>query len=171
MGNKEFTELCKNKVAEYYKWNNAKNYDIYVVWLNKTIQNNKAMLSTTKPDGMYFEITYNGDKQELYFDAYKQIDHTEKKVQDDYSSTLSKLLAKISQKYPNITLFYNSEDKKAELLVIRDLVSDKGYDLYDFKKQEYCVRGLTEFLDIYGGKAYDDINESIEELRWHLINE
>ena len=47
----------------------------------------------------------------------------------------------------------------------------KGYDLYDFKKQEDCIRGLTEFLNIYGGKAYDDINESIEELRWHLINE
>ena len=172
MGNKEFTELCKNKVAEYYKWNNTKDSDIYVVWLNKTIQNNKAKLSTTKPDSMYFEITYNGDKQELYFDAYKQIDHTEKKVQEDYSSTLSKLLAKISQKYPNITLFYNNgEDKKAELLVIRDQVSDKDYDLYDFKKQEYCIRGLTEFLNIYGGKAYDDINESIEELRWHLINE
>ena len=108
----------------------------------------------------------------MYFDAYKRIDHDEKKIRDDYSSTLSKLLAKISQKYPNITLFYNNgEDKKAELLVIRDQVSDKDYDLYDFKKQEYCIRGLTEFLNIYGGKAYDDINESIEELRWHLINE
>ena len=172
MGEKEFVKLCRKCVADYYCWKKYTADGIYIVWLNKTIQNNKAMLSTTKPDGMYFEITYNGDKQELYFDAYKQIDHTEKKVQDDYSSTLSKLLAKISQKYPNITLFYNNgEDKKAELLVIRDQVSDKDYDLYDFKKQEYCIRGLTEFLNIYGGKAYDDINESIEELRWHLINE
>ena len=23
-------------------------------------------------DGMYYEITYNGDKQELYLDAYKK---------------------------------------------------------------------------------------------------
>lgn len=91
MGEKEFVELCKKKVAEYYKWDNPKDSDIYVVWLNKIIQNNKAMLSTTKPDGMYFEITYNGDKQELYFDAYKRVDHDEDKVSDDYSSSLSVL--------------------------------------------------------------------------------
>jgi hypothetical protein len=34
------------------------------------LQNNKALLSTNQPDGMYFEITYNGDKQEFYVDAY-----------------------------------------------------------------------------------------------------
>ena len=28
--------------------------------------------STTLFDGMYYELTYNGDKQELYFDAYKK---------------------------------------------------------------------------------------------------
>ena len=38
----------------------------------KTIQNNKAMLSTTVPDGMYYEVTYNGDKGEMYLDAYKK---------------------------------------------------------------------------------------------------
>ena len=44
--------------------------DIYVVWNCKTLQNNKALLSTTIPDTRYFEITYNGDKKELYFDSY-----------------------------------------------------------------------------------------------------
>lgn len=44
--------------------------DIYVVWNCKTLQNNKALLSTTIPDTRYFEITYNGDKNELYFDSY-----------------------------------------------------------------------------------------------------
>ena len=32
----------------------------------------KALLSTTVSDGMYYELTYNGDKKELYFDAYKK---------------------------------------------------------------------------------------------------
>lgn len=32
----------------------------------------KALASTTLFDGMYYEITYNGDKQEIYFDAYKK---------------------------------------------------------------------------------------------------
>ena len=46
--------------------------NVFVVWNCKTLQNNKALLSTTLFDGMYYECTYNGDKQELYFDAYKK---------------------------------------------------------------------------------------------------
>lgn len=38
----------------------------------KTLQNSKALLSTNVPDGMYYEITYNGDKNECYLDAYKK---------------------------------------------------------------------------------------------------
>jgi hypothetical protein len=34
------------------------------------LQNNKALLSTTVPDGRYYEITYNGDKHEAYLDTY-----------------------------------------------------------------------------------------------------
>lgn len=46
--------------------------DIYVVWFCKTLQNWKALVSTTIADGMYFEVTYNGDKKETYLDAYKK---------------------------------------------------------------------------------------------------
>lgn len=45
---------------------------IYVVWFAKVLQNWKALLSTTVPDVMYYELTYNGDKDELYIDAYKK---------------------------------------------------------------------------------------------------
>ena len=38
----------------------------------KTLKNSKALLSTNVSDGMYYEITYNGDKDEIYFDAYKK---------------------------------------------------------------------------------------------------
>ena len=48
---------------------------IYVVWMCKTLQNNKALLSTDLKDGMYYEITYNGDKKEFYFDAYKKFEN------------------------------------------------------------------------------------------------
>ena len=47
--------------------------DVYVVWFCKTLQNWKALLSTDLPDGMYFEVTYNGDKKEAYLDVYKTI--------------------------------------------------------------------------------------------------
>ena len=46
--------------------------DVYVVWSCKTLQNSKALLSTTLSDGMYYEVTLNGDKREIYFDAYKK---------------------------------------------------------------------------------------------------
>lgn len=49
--------------------------DIYVVWSVKVLQNWKALISTTLPDGMYYELTYNGDKDELYLDAYKKFDN------------------------------------------------------------------------------------------------
>jgi hypothetical protein len=46
--------------------------EVYVVWFAKTLQNAKALISTTLPDGMYYEITFNGDRNEIYFDAYKK---------------------------------------------------------------------------------------------------
>lgn len=49
--------------------------DVFVVWFCKTLQNWKALVSTTVPDGMYYEITHNGDKGETYIDAYKKWDN------------------------------------------------------------------------------------------------
>lgn len=49
--------------------------NVYVVWFCKTLQNWKALLSTTLPDGMYYEVTYNGDKKEVYLDAYKKFEN------------------------------------------------------------------------------------------------
>lgn len=79
MDNKTFIEMCKKAIVDYFnnnvdKTDNKKinNNDVFVVWSCKTLQNNKALLSTTISDGMYYEITYNGDKKEMYFDAYKK---------------------------------------------------------------------------------------------------
>lgn len=46
--------------------------DVFVVWFSKTLQNWKALVSTNVPDGMYYEITHNGDKNETYVDVYKK---------------------------------------------------------------------------------------------------
>ncbi len=79
MNNKKFIELCIKHVVDYFNINSDKTdkatiseEDVFVVWSCKTLQNNKALLSTTVPDGMYYELTYNGDKGELYLDAYKK---------------------------------------------------------------------------------------------------
>ena len=49
--------------------------NVFIVWFCKTLQNWKALLSTTLPDGMYYEVTYNGDKKEVYIDAYKKFEN------------------------------------------------------------------------------------------------
>ena len=49
--------------------------DIYIVWYCKSLQNWKALASTTLPDGMYYELTLNGDRNELYLDAYKKFEN------------------------------------------------------------------------------------------------
>lgn len=46
--------------------------NIYIVWFCKTLQNWKALVSTTIPDGMYYEVTHNGDTNETYVDVYKK---------------------------------------------------------------------------------------------------
>ncbi|MBQ8043416.1 MAG: hypothetical protein IJ272_04630 [Clostridia bacterium] len=80
MGNDEFIELCIRIVRDYTnehldKSDNAPEYEVFVVWSCKTLQNNKALLSTTLFDGMYYEITHNGDKKEIYVDAYKKFEN------------------------------------------------------------------------------------------------
>jgi len=74
-----FIEIAKNAIVEYFNGQvdktdnmNITEEDVYVVWQCKTLQNNKAMLSTTVSDGMYYEFTWNGDKNEGYLDAYKK---------------------------------------------------------------------------------------------------
>ena len=49
--------------------------DVFIVWFSKTLQNWKALVSTTVSDRMYYEITHNGDKNETYLDAYKKWDN------------------------------------------------------------------------------------------------
>lgn len=72
-------ERFKELVAEYYNERVEKTDgkvitadDVYTVWSCKTLQNWKALLSTNVPDGMYYELTYDGDKRVTYLDAYKK---------------------------------------------------------------------------------------------------
>ena len=50
-------------------------FEVYTVWKVKALQNWKYLLSSTLPDGMYYELTYNGDKKEWYLDAYKKFEN------------------------------------------------------------------------------------------------
>lgn len=89
MTNKQFQELAVKTVMNYFNNRVEKTDtlqitedDIYIVWYCKTLQNHKALVSTKISDGMYYELTYNGDKKELYLDAYKKWENRCIKVED-----------------------------------------------------------------------------------------
>lgn len=74
-----YQEKAKQIVIDYYnehveKTDNKKltESEVFIVWFSKALQNWKALISTTISDGMYYEVTYNGDKKETYLDAYKK---------------------------------------------------------------------------------------------------
>lgn len=89
MDSKKFIEICKEAVRDYTNEHldvtdnkQITIEDVFVVWNCKTLQNNKALLSTILFDGMYYELTYNGDKRELYLDAYKKFENKCIKIED-----------------------------------------------------------------------------------------
>ena len=50
-------------------------FEVYIVWKCKTLQNWKYLISSTIADGMYYELTFNGDKKEWYLDAYSKTEN------------------------------------------------------------------------------------------------
>ena len=50
-------------------------FEVYIVWKCKALQNWKYLLASSLFDGMYYELTYNGDKEEWYLDAYKKFEN------------------------------------------------------------------------------------------------
>lgn len=81
MTNEQFIETAKKQVLEHINQHlpegqEPKTIDeVFVVWSCKTLQNYKAMLSAKGKGVMYYELTYNGDKKELYLDAYKKFEN------------------------------------------------------------------------------------------------
>jgi len=64
-----------NKHLDITDYTANASFEVYTVWKCKTLQNWKFLLSSTLPDGMYYELTYNGDKHEWYLDAYKKFEN------------------------------------------------------------------------------------------------
>ena len=78
----KFIERVKNAVRDYTNEHldvtdgkQITSDDVYIVWYCKTLQNWKALASTTLFDSMYYELTVNGDKNDMYLDAYKKFEN------------------------------------------------------------------------------------------------
>ena len=69
-------EIVRKYIEEHLdKSDPAVTFEVYTVWKAKALQNWKYLISSTLSDGMYYELTYNGDKKEWYLDAYKKFEN------------------------------------------------------------------------------------------------
>ena len=68
--------IVKDYVYEHLdKSDSVPEVKVFTVWKSKTLQNWKYLISTDLHDGMYYELTYNGDQAEWYLDAYKKFEN------------------------------------------------------------------------------------------------
>lgn len=69
-------EIVTGYIKEHLdKSDPEQNFTVYTVWKAKVLQNWKYLLSSTLPDGMYYELTYDGDNTEWYLDVYKKFEN------------------------------------------------------------------------------------------------
>ena len=68
MTSKEFIEKASQAIKEI-----APGYEVHLVWYSKSLQNFKGMFCQLSSDDFYYEVTYNGDKQEMYLDKYVKV--------------------------------------------------------------------------------------------------
>lgn len=77
----DYQEIAKKAVRDYIRQSQNQTYttlprpdfDVYVIWWSKTLQNWKAVLGTTLPDGKIYELTHNGNENTTYFDVYGKV--------------------------------------------------------------------------------------------------
>ena len=69
-------QIVRDYVIEHLdKSDSTPVFDVFTVWKCYILGNVKYLISTTLPDGMYYEVTYNKDKDEIYLDAYKKFEN------------------------------------------------------------------------------------------------
>ena len=50
-------------------------FDVYIVWQCYILGNAKWLISSTLPDGMYYELTWDSKNKQAYLDAYKKFEN------------------------------------------------------------------------------------------------
>lgn len=138
MTNQEFINLAVKTVVDYFNQRvertdrkSIDKDDVYIVWLCKTLQNHKALLSTNVSDGMYYELTYNGNKNELYLDAYKKWENKCFKL-----SHIDSINTKESNINNNLIIKKSADISREEINSLFEDMAKKGYQLYGEKLLE-----------------------------------
>lgn len=69
-------EIVTDYILEHLdKSDPVRDFELYITWKCKALKNWKYLISSTLLDGMYYELTFNGDKHEWYLDAYKKFEN------------------------------------------------------------------------------------------------
>ncbi len=73
---KTAVKLVSDYIKEHLdKSDKTPEFEVYIVWKCKILQNWKYLCASTLSDGMYYELTYDGDKNRWYLDAYKKFEN------------------------------------------------------------------------------------------------
>lgn len=73
---KTVVKLVSDYIKEHLdKSDKIPEFEVYIVWKCKILQNWKYLLSSTLSDGMYYELTYDGNNKRWYLDAYKKFEN------------------------------------------------------------------------------------------------
>lgn len=90
-----FEVLAANSAVDYHNHYYCKDdkhkvsdENAHIVWMSKILNHNKATViiipnEQTKPDPVYYEVTYNGEKNEIYVDVYEKVDHGVGEMKND----------------------------------------------------------------------------------------
>ena len=69
-------KLVSDYIKEYLdESDEITEFEVYIVCKCKIFQNWKYLLASNLPDGMYYELTYDGNKNRWYLDAYKKFEN------------------------------------------------------------------------------------------------
>ena len=72
----EALDIVRNYIEKHLDKSDPKaEFDVYTVWKAKVLQNWKYLISSTLPDGMYYELTFDGDEKVWFLDAYKTFEN------------------------------------------------------------------------------------------------
>lgn len=69
-------EIVRRYITDHLdKSDPTPDFAVFTVWKAQVLQNWKYLISSTLYDGMYYELTYDGDKRRWYLDAYKKFEN------------------------------------------------------------------------------------------------
>ena len=71
---KAFVDYFNEEIADF-DIPKIQETEVYIVWFAYIVGNAKALISTTRPDHKYYELTYHLDKNQLHVDSYLKVKH------------------------------------------------------------------------------------------------